>query len=330
MIFQSALTLAPLRVSFVGGGTDFKSYYSNHSGIVISTAIKKYVYVHVKRHDPLFQEKYRISYSTVEHCQTRDEIQNLIVRSSLELLGIDEPLQISISSDLPSNSGLGSSSSFAVALLLGLHSIRGEQVSASQLATEACEVEIKLMKSPIGKQDQYAASFGGFNCYEFLEDESIRIEPINITKKLTDQIFNNSIIVWTGKAREANIILRDQEERINDNLNYLNEIKNVANKFKSELIRSDSDVKNLGRLIGESWELKKKLSPLINDGAVGEIINQLSSLDSIGLKLLGAGGGGFIFVMFQDLTPPKKEQLSNLSYFSPEIDFTGARVVSVN
>ena len=217
-----------------------------------------------------------------------------------------------------------------MALLLGLHSIRGEQVSASQLATEACEVEINLMKSPIGKQDQYAASFGGFNCYEFLEDESIRIEPINITKKLTDQIFNNSIIVWTGKAREANIILRDQEERINDNLNYLNEIKNIANKFKSELIRSESDVKNLGRLIGESWELKKKLSPLINDGAVGEIINQLSSLESIGLKLLGAGGGGFIFVMFQDLTPQKKEQLSNLSYFSPEIDFTGARVVSVN
>ena len=329
-MFQSALTLAPLRVSFVGGGTDFKSYYSNQSGIVVSTAIKKYVYVHVKRHDPLFQEKYRISYSTVEHCQTRDEIQNLIVKSSLELLGIDEPLQISISSDLPSNSGLGSSSSFAVALLLGLHSIRGEQVSASQLATEACEVEINLMKSPIGKQDQYAASFGGFNCYEFLEDESIRIEPINITKKLTDQIFNNSIIVWTGKAREANIILRDQEERINDNLNYLNEIKNIANKFKSELIRNESDVKNLGRLIGESWELKKKLSPLINDGAVGKIINQLSSLDSIGLKLLGAGGGGFIFVMFQDLTPQIKEQLSNLTFFSPEIDFTGARVVSVN
>jgi D-glycero-alpha-D-manno-heptose-7-phosphate kinase len=329
-MFQSALTLAPLRVSFVGGGTDFKSYYSNYGGIVISTAIKKYVYVHIKRHDPLFQERYRISYSTVERCQTRDEIQNLIVKSSLELLGIDEPLQISISSDLPSNSGLGSSSSFAVALLLGLHSIRGEQVSASQLATEACEVEINLMRSPIGKQDQYAASFGGFNCYEFLEDESIRIEPINITKKLTDQIFNNSIIVWTGKAREANIILRDQEERINDNLNCLNEIKKIANKFKSELIRSESDVKNLGRLIGKSWELKKKLSPLINDGAVGKIIDQLISLDSIGLKLLGAGGGGFIFVMFQDLTPQKKEQLSNLTYFSPEIDFTGARVVSVN
>jgi D-glycero-alpha-D-manno-heptose-7-phosphate kinase len=203
-------------------------------------------------------------------------------------------------------------------------------VSASQIATEACEVEINSMKSPIGKQDQYAASFGGFNCYEFLEDESIRIEPINLTKKLANQIFNNSIIVWTGKAREANIILRDQEERINDNLNYLHEIKKIANKFKSELLRSESDVKNLGRLIGESWELKKKLSPLINDRAVGKIINQLNSLDSIGLKLLGAGGGGFIFVMFQELTPHKKDQLSNLTYFSPEIDFTGARVVSVN
>ena len=329
-MFQSALTLAPLRVSFVGGGTDFKSYYSNYGGIVISTAIKKYVYVHVKRHDPLFQEKYRISYSTVEHCQTRDEIQNLIVRSSLELLGIDEPLQISISSDLPSNSGLGSSSSFAVALLLGLHSIRGEQVSASQLATEACEVEINLMKSPIGKQDQYAASFGGFNCYEFLDDDSMIIEPINITKKLTDQIFNNSIIIWTGKAREANTILRDQEERINDNLSNLHEIKKIANKFKLEVSRSESNVKNLGKLIGESWEIKKKLSPLITDSAVGKITNQLSSLNPIGQKLLGAGGGGFLFAMFQDLTPQIKDQLKNLTYFSPEIDFIGARVVSVN
>jgi len=329
-MFQSALTLAPLRVSFVGGGTDFKSYYSKYGGIAVSTAIKKYVYVHIKRHDPLFQEKYRISYSTVEHCQTKDEIKNLIVKSSLDILGIDEPLQISVSSDLPSNSGLGSSSSFTVALLLGLHSIRGEQVSASQLATEACEVEINQMKSPIGKQDQYAAAFGGFNCYEFLEDDSIRIEPINISKKLTDQIFNNSIIIWTGKAREANIILRDQEERIHDNLINLHEIKNIANKFKLEINRSESDVNKLGKLLGESWELKKKLSPLISDGALEKIIIQLRSLNSIGSKLLGAGGGGFIFSMFQEITPQTKNQLKNLTYFSPEIDYIGARVVSVN
>jgi D-glycero-alpha-D-manno-heptose-7-phosphate kinase len=184
MIYQSVLTLAPLRVSLVGGGTDFESYYSKLGGMVVSAAINKYVYVHIKRHSSLFQEKYRISYSSTEHCQTRDEIKNLIVRSSLELLGIDEPLQISISADLPSNSGLGSSSSFAVALLLGLHTLKGEQVSAGQIAREACEVEINFMRSPIGKQDQYASSFGGFNCFEFLEDNTVKIQPLDVSKIL--------------------------------------------------------------------------------------------------------------------------------------------------
>jgi D-glycero-alpha-D-manno-heptose-7-phosphate kinase len=167
MVFQSCLTIAPLRVSFVGGGSDFPNYYLKNGGAVVSTAISKYVYVHVKRHDPLFQERYRISYSEVEHTQSRESIKNRIVKSSLELLEIDEPLQISTSADLPAASGLGSSSSFAVALLLALHSLKGESVSPLQLSEEACNVEIEMLKSPIGKQDQYASAFGGMNFIEF-------------------------------------------------------------------------------------------------------------------------------------------------------------------
>jgi D-glycero-alpha-D-manno-heptose-7-phosphate kinase len=330
MIIQSALTLAPLRISLIGGGTDFESYYSKFDGMVISAAIQKYVYVHIKRHDPLFQEKYRISYSSVEHCQSRNEIQNSIVRSSLELLGMDEPLQISISSDLPSNSGLGSSSSFTVALLLGLHSLKGEQISASQLAKEACQVEIEIMKSPIGKQDQYAAAFGGFNCYEFLSNSRVRIEPIDISKSKSDVLFNNSMIIWTGKSRNANDILSDQENRIKDNFIHLNDIKELANQFRIELMREQSDPNKLGQLISKSWELKRKLSPLIYDDSISSIITKLNSLNCLGFKLLCAGGGGFVYSMFDDIDDHLIRQMKNLTYFIPEIDNKGARVVSVN
>ena len=330
MIIQSALTLAPLRISLIGGGTDFKSYYSKSDGMVISAAIQKYVYVHIKRHDPLFQEKYRISYSSVEHCQSRNDIENSIVRSSLELLDMDEPLQISISSDLPSNSGLGSSSSFAVALLLGLHSLKGEQISASQLAKEACQVEIEIMKSPIGKQDQYAAAFGGFNCYEFLSNSRVRIEPIDISKSKSDELFNNSMIIWTEKSRNANDILSDQENRIKDNFIHLNDIKELANQFRIELMREQSDPNKLGQLISKSWELKRKLSPLIYDDSISSIITKLNSLNCLGFKLLGAGGGGFVYSMFDKIDDRLITQMKNLTYFIPEIDNKGARVVSVN
>ena len=142
MRHQSVLTLAPLRISFLGGGTDLPDFYNTHTGKVVSAAINKYVYVHVKRHDPLFQERYRVSYSQIEYADHRDQIKNGIARSCLELLNIDEPLQISTSADIPASSGLGSSSSFAVALLLGLHELLGQSPSAAQLAEEAAHVEI--------------------------------------------------------------------------------------------------------------------------------------------------------------------------------------------
>jgi D-glycero-alpha-D-manno-heptose-7-phosphate kinase len=161
MAIQSVLSLAPLRVSFLGGGTDISSFYNFHKGAVVSAAIDKFVYVHIKRHDPLFQERYRISYSETEHALERNHIKNDIVRACLEFLEMDEPLQISTSADLPANSGLGSSSSFAVAVLLGLHAMKNENVSPVQIAEEAYAVEVSLLSSPIGKQDQYAAAFGG-------------------------------------------------------------------------------------------------------------------------------------------------------------------------
>lgn len=330
MNFQSVLSLAPLRISFLGGGTDIPSFYTQHKGAVVSAAINKYVYVHVKRHDVLFQEKYRISYSDVEHTQERGQIKNSIVRACLEFLDMDEPLQISTSADLPANSGLGSSSSFAVALLHALHAIRGEDVSQVQLAEEACYVEIEILKSPIGKQDQYAAAFGGLNLFEFVENGSVRIEPIFTPNVSSGRLFEHSILVWTGQTRSANSILLDQALRSELNVSNLINMKELAFKFKDQLLVPSLDWNNLGELITSGWKLKKELSLKISNQEIQAILTELENVSCGGYKLLGAGGGGFVFALVNNLDTLSKIESKKWSTIRPKLDQSGARIVSVS
>jgi len=328
MRFQSVLSIAPLRVSFVGGGSDISSFYEKESGSVVSAAINKYVYVHIKRHDPLFQERYRISYSEIEYTQNRNEIKNAVVRACLEFLEIDEPLQISTSADLPANSGLGSSSSFAVALLLGLHALRGEEVSPVQVAEEACEVEIDILKSPIGKQDQYAAAFGGLNYLEFQTSGKVRIEPIYLSKINTGRLLERSVLVWTGLSRKADTILEDQANRSFENSKQLIEISKLANTFKGQLLQATLDWAEIGRMISYGWRMKQTFSPMIVTPEIQEIAARLDEMDCYGYKLLGAGGGGFMFALIEDPQIAITKNLSSWRTFIPELDHIGARIVS--
>jgi D-glycero-alpha-D-manno-heptose-7-phosphate kinase len=330
MQIQSVLSVSPLRISFVGGGTDFESYYSKNGGAIVSAAINKYVYVHVKRHDSLFQERYRISYSEIEHCDSRQDIKNGVVRGCLELLGIDTPLQISTSADLPANSGLGSSSSFACALLLALHKLIGESVSATQIAEEACQVEIDILKSPIGKQDQYAAAFGGLNYYDIDQAGKFRIESLYSPSLSARKFFDSLILIWTGLGRDANVVLADQEERHDMNLVSLNQIQLLAHRFREEFLSPNMQLQNLGSIITRAWDLKKNLSPLIQTAEVMEIEAVLLSQKTLGFKLLGAGGGGFVLGMMQDLDAETRKYLSKWSTFSPELDHLGTRIISIN
>jgi D-glycero-alpha-D-manno-heptose-7-phosphate kinase len=329
MPFQSVLSIAPLRVSFAGGGSDISSFYEKQKGAVVSAAINKYVYVHIKRHDPLFQERFRISYSEIEHTQVRKDIKNGVVRSCLELLGIDEPLQISTSADLPANSGLGSSSSFTVSLLLGLHALRGEEVSPVQIAEEACEVEISFLGSAIGKQDQYAAAFGGLNYFEFQTNGKVKIEPIYLSKVDMGRLLERSVLVWTGQSRKADDILKDQAGRATANYNHLLELSNLANSLKEHLLQRTLDWSEIGRMISLGWEIKQTLSPKIVTPEVQAIASRLEEMGCYGYKLLGAGGGGFMFALIED---PQKAILGSLgswSTFRPELDHIGARIVSL-
>lgn len=330
MSVKSVLTCAPLRISFLGGGTDFPSYYRKSNGAVLAAAIDQYVYVHVKKHDPLFQERYRVSYSEVEHCQSREDIKNDIVRASLELLDIDVPLQISTSADLPANSGLGSSSSFAVALLLSLHELKGEKVGAAQLAEEACRVEIDILGSPIGKQDQYAAALGGLNLIEFRGDETVVIEPISTQLEIIRLLFNNSSMVWTQQSRQANSVLTDQENRASENQGYLDSLQELVFKLRDEIRGTSPSLQQIGKLINQGWEIKQNLSPLILTDEIRELFKEISFCELFGTKLLGAGAGGFILSIHKDLEKDLRTISSKWAAFSPRLDHSGARILSSN
>jgi D-glycero-alpha-D-manno-heptose-7-phosphate kinase len=330
MEIQSVLSMAPLRISFLGGGTDISTYFTKSKGCVVSAAINKYVYVHIKRHDPLFQERYRISYSEVEHTNSRDSIKNSIVKGCLELLKIDEPIQISTSADLPANSGLGSSSSFAVALLNALHTLKNENASPVQLAEEASSVEIELLGSPIGKQDQYAAAFGGLNLFEFATNGRVSIEPINLSAVAVNALLDKSILIWTGRSRDANSVLIDQAHQANSNQEHLLELTDLARDFKSKLLEKDVDWTILGPLIKKGWNLKQSFSKKIATDEVRAITGKLDSLGCMGYKLLGAGGGGFILGVFGSKYEEIQTLLKDWHTFKPSLDSQGARIVSVN
>lgn len=250
------------------------------------------------------------------------------MRNCLEFLDIQEALQISTSSDLPAFSGLGSSSSFTVALLLALHAIKGEEVSHAQLAEEACFIEIKRLNSPVGKQDQYAAAFGGLNFYEFHADNKVKIEPIVLSVDNLNLFFDHCRMIWTGKLRDANSVLSSQEERSKENFSSIKELVSLAHMFRDSLNAQKLDIPELGNLILRGWELKKTFSSQIVSTDVNFIESKLDSNVSFGHKLLGAGAGGFMLALLKN--PKSPNIFEGLSMFQPSLDNWGARILASN
>ncbi len=293
---RTVTTITPQRVSFVGGGTDLPSFYTSHGGGVISSAINQYVYVTVKQHSPLFEEAYRLSYSKTEHAHALDDIENGIARECLRLVSVEPPLYIATAADLPASSGLGSSSSFAVGLLNALHLIKGEHVSPAQLAEEACEVEIKRLGNPIGKQDQYAAAFGGLNHFIFKKSGRVEIDPLVLKKNMIDEIFENSVLIWTGIQRDASSILAKQNKNVEKKLASYELLINDNKECKKLMLDPPNDfLIQFGGLLEKTWKTKKILEETISSKEMDEIHAQVKSLGGYGGKLSGAGGGGFFY-----------------------------------
>jgi len=296
------VTRTPLRVSFAGGGTDLPAFFSREPGMVVSTTIDKYIYVTVKRLEPVYTERYRLNYSITETVQTIDEIENGVARECLRLLPVEGPLYIGTFADLPASSGLGSSSSFAVGLLKALHLVRGEKVSNGQLAEEASRVEIDMLDRPIGKQDQYAAAFGGLNCIEFRPDASVSIEPLHVPQEQLTEAFAHIRLYWTGVTRDSAQVLGEQCRNVDARMAVLRQMRNQAIKLRDRL-KTGFDVPALGCHLNQNWEQKKSLASTITDRQIDDWYAAAMAAGALGGKICGAGGGGFMLL----LVPPARE-----------------------
>ena len=321
-------TITPQRISFAGGGTDFSDFYLKHGGAVVSATIDKFVYVTAKCHSELFEEKYRLSYSQTEHVDDISLIENDIARECLRFLNVDPPLFISTTSDLPVSSGLGSSSSFAVGLLLALHNLRGESVTAGQLAEEACHIEIEVLGKPIGKQDQYAAAFGGLNYYEFRKDGRVRVESLWNSRNDSQSIFDASILFWTGIQRKAEDILSEQQKNIPNRIDSLVEMSDLARKCRDIFLNSEKLVTDVAEIINKSWVHKRDFASTISSNFLDDGIARALKGGALGSKITGAGGGGFLYVLAKKSDQIKVcETLSEMSPVSFKYCPAGAKVL---
>ena len=282
----------PLRMSYVGGGSDISAFYRDEIGAVLSTSIDKYMYIVINRK---FDGRIRLSYSRTEDVEVAAQIEHPLVREALSLTGIDGGVEISSLADIPSKgSGLGSSSSYTVGLLNALYAYRSQYASKEQLAREACEIEINRCGEPIGKQDQYAAAYGGLNLIRFHPDETVSVDPVMCAPAMLRDLEQSTLIFFTGRTRSASAILKGQTEALanRDSKALVRRMVELAFELKREM--ESGSLSAFGELLDENWRLKAQISAGITDPQIDQWYQVGLANGAVGGKLLGAGNGGFI------------------------------------
>ncbi len=321
-------TRTPFRVSFIGGGSDLKEFYSRAPGCVLSTSIDKYMYIFVH---PFFDEKIQVKYSKTELVENIEDIKHPIVReilSEFNLQGVD----INSIADIPAGTGLGSSSSYTVGLLHALYAYRDEIVSPNTLAEKACYIEIDVLNEPIGKQDQFAAAYGGLNIIRFLEDGNVKIEPIKMEEDAYKQLQKCLMMFYTGTSRSASEVLIDQKKNIisdKDKFNAQLMMTQMVEESKDCLVKSNLD--EFGEKLDSNWILKRTLSKTISNSIFDDIYNLAKESGAIGGKILGAGGGGF----FLFYCPPRYQDklrfnLKDLKEVPFKFDKYGSKIINMD
>ena len=304
-------------------------FYQHHYGAVLSTTIDKYLYVTVKHHGSLFNENYRLNYSESEHVDRLDELKNDIARECLRMLEVEPPIYISTVADLPASFGLGSSSSFAVGLLNALHELRGEHVSAGRLAEEAAYIEIEGLKHPIGKQDQYAAAFGGLNYFCFMPDGRVTIEPQLLPDPVLGNLFDHIMMFSTGIWRDSSSILTEQKRNTPSKIDDLLAMREHAQELRTFTMDGFSPLA-VGKLLDSSWQLKRGLTSNITNDQIDMWYQRAMKVGAVGGKLCGAGGGGFLlFIVEPDHQHAVQTALSDIHQVPIAYEAQGSRVLFV-
>ena len=292
------ITKTPFRISFVGGGSDLKDFYEQSQGAVLSTSINKFMYI--ASHNFFDSEKIRIKYSQTETVQDINKIQHPIVYQVLKKFKINGALEISSNADIPAKSGLGSSSAFTVGLLHNLYSRSGKYISKDLLAEEACDIEINKLNEPIGKQDQYAAAFGGLNIFRFNPEGTVEIEKIHLKKEIYKALQQSLLIFYIGNSRKASSILSEQKINMQDE-NRSRKLQNMVTlvwELRDSLYQNR--LEDFGRILHENWLLKKDLASKITNKEIDDLYKIGMQQGALGGKLLGAGGGGFMLFCCPD------------------------------
>ena len=323
------ISRTPLRMSFVGGGSDIRAYYHHGYGAVINTAINKFVYITVNKR---FTDNIRVAYSKIEYVKTVSEIEHNLVREALKLTGTTKGLEIAYMSDLlpaTEGSGLGASSSILVGTLHALHAMKGEYVSAERLAQEACKIEIDILGHPIGKQDQYAAAYGGFNHIKFNADETVSVSPVIFRKEIKEELNRNLIMFYIGKQVTSGDILTEQVKKTENNLHIYDKMVEQVNELRDSL--RNNDLTRFGELLHQGWTCKQKLASKISNTTINSFYEKARKAGVIGGKILGSGGGGFLLFYCEEKKQDSvREALHDLKETPFAFEASGSRIIYVS
>src|SRR5271155_710961 len=297
-------TRTPLRISFFGGGTDYPVWYREFGGAVLATAIDKCCYITCRRLPPFFEYHSRISYSRVENVNQNSAIEHPSVRACLQYMGVDEGVEIHHVADLPARTGLGTSSSFTVGLLLGLYGLRDQMRNKHELASDAIRVEQDLLKEAVGSQDQVTAAYGGFNRVNFNTDGGIEVKQVITSPERLAALQQNFALYFTGFARTASEIAKEQIKVTRNRKHELDTMFQMVNEAEAIVTNSNRSLDEFGHLLHESWQVKRTLTQNITNSSLDEIYEAGRSAGALGGKLLGAGGGGFMLFF----VPPERRK----------------------
>lgn len=319
---------SPLRISLGGGGTDLPSYYEQHTGFLVAAAIDKYVYITLHE---TFVPEFIIKYSKLERVKTIEEIEHPIIREAIKMVGLNtNNLEMTSMADIPAGTGLGSSGSFTTALLKALHAYRKNLVHPSELAEQACDIELHRLHEPIGKQDQYIAAYGGITCFKFLPGGKVEAWPLKISEETLYNLEDNLLLFFTGYSRSASKILKEQDDKSKnadrsmiENLHFVKDLG-----LKSQAALEQGDLREFARLMDVHWQRKKERSGGMSNPKINEWYDLAISHGALGGKLIGAGGGGFLMFYTEDKARLRHAMRdAGLKEIRFKFDFEGTKIL---